>query len=362
MFEPMRIRSRLRDYTVHFAGDFRETLARALHGGGFLMGDANVYKHYRDDLDNIACEEARLLLEPSESTKTMETCTEIIERLVDSGVRRGQTLVALGGGVIQDVTAFTASILYRGIEWSFVPTTLLGQADSCIGSKSSINLGDKKNLVGSFYPPSEVFIHTSFLESLPADEIRSGIGEILHYYLYANSPKLELLVEKYADLIADPTLLTEHIYESLTIKKPVVEADEFDLGERQKFNYGHTFGHAIESLTAYSVNHGQAVTVGMDMANYLSVWLGLMGQDRYKSLRALLTVNFPSYDWSTIDVDRYMALLACDKKNTLDGVLTCILAEGPGNLRKHDVPLDGELRSVIARYLADAGSNVRSLG
>src|SRR5271157_5866279 len=142
-----------------------------------------------------------------------------------------------------DITAFVASILYRGLEWSFFPTTLLAQGDSCIGSKTSINLGDKKNLIGNFYPPSSIYIDTAFLESLETDDIKSGIGEMLHFYYYANSSYIDKLIGNYIHAISNRSTLIEYIRESLSIKKSVIEIDEFDKGERNKFNYGHTFGH-----------------------------------------------------------------------------------------------------------------------
>ena len=237
--------------------------------------------------------------------------------------------MAIGGGIIQDVTAFSASIIYRGIEWSFFPTTLLAQADSCIGSKTSINLGNKKNLIGNFYPPTEIYIDTAFLATLPEADILSGIGEMLHYYYYAASPFFEKIISKRPQLLSERRLLRDYIRESLQIKKGVIEIDEFDKGERNKFNYGHTFGHALETITDYGIKHGQAVTVGMDIANYLSVRMRLMGQALFDTLHAKLAVNFPGYNFSKCNMEAYFDALAKDKKN-IGSNLGCILSEGPG--------------------------------
>ncbi|MCG6536478.1 MAG: 3-dehydroquinate synthase, partial [Syntrophales bacterium LBB04] len=247
--------------------------------------------------------------------------------------------------------AFSASIIYRGIEWSFFPTTLLAQADSCIGSKTSINLGDKKNLIGNFYPPADVFIDTTFLNSLAVEDIKSGIGEILHYYLYAASPFFDELIRDYAMIIKDRDLLMKHIRESLNIKKSVIEDDEFDRGERNKFNYGHTFGHAIESVTDYAVKHGQAVTVGMDLANYVSMKMGFMKPEIFHDLHTKLYINFPEFDFNGINLDRYFDLLSKDKKN-IGSSVGCILAEAPGILLKKQLPLDDHLRKMIHAYFA----------
>jgi 3-dehydroquinate synthase len=257
----------------------------------------------------------------------------------------------MGGGIIQDVTAFSASIIYRGVDWAFFPTTLLAQTDSCIGSKTSINLGDKKNLVGNFYPPADVFIDTAFLSSLTIDDIKSGIGEILHYYIYAANPLIDELIRDYGLVIKDRNLLARYIRESLKIKKSVIEGDEFDRGERNKFNYGHTFGHALESVTDYAIKHGHAVTVGMDMANFVSVKMGFMPPETFRNLHEKLSVNLPGYDWKRINFDRYFDALSKDKKN-IGSSVGCILARDMGMLFKQQLPLDDGFKQMIRDYFS----------
>lgn len=349
MPERITITSKSRTYSVDFVDDGFASLAGMLKEHAFAVCDAVLYDVYRDGFGPVLPKDRTLIVEANEQNKTIDKCKEILEVLVERQVRRDHRLVAIGGGIIQDVTAFSASVLYRGIEWAFVPTTLLAQADSCIGSKTSINLGEKKNLIGNFYPPSQVVIDTAFLESLGADDIKSGIGEMLHFYLYADSPLAAKLIANHAAVIADRSLLVEYIEGSLAIKKRVIEVDEFDTGERNKFNYGHTFGHAIESLTDYSVKHGQAVTVGMDLANYLSVQLGLMERRTYEGLHGMLSVNFPRVCWDGCDWDRYFALLAKDKKNT-GRELRCIVARSPGDLVVQQVPMDERFCGLVRTY------------
>lgn len=348
----LTIRSHLRDYGVHFVEDLAVPLRELADGNAFFVIDALVWRIYAPALQAAVGSDRLLTVEAAETNKTLDKVREIIETLVDRRVRRGDRLVAVGGGIIQDVTAFAASITYRGIEWSFLPTTLLAQADSCIGSKTSINLGDRKNLVGNFYPPSDIYIDTGFLESLSVDDIKSGIGEILHYYIYANDDALDDLLRDYATLIRDRRLLSTHIRRSLEIKRSVIEADEFDRGERNKFNYGHTFGHALESVTGYAVKHGQAVTVGMDLANYMSATLGLMSDERFRDLHRRLSVNFPEYDLATIDLEAYFMALSKDKKNVGDNV-GCILAQDVGILLKRQLPMDDIFRETIRRYFLE---------
>ena len=261
--------------------DFSIPLAKELGSGSFFIIDSNVYKLYFEN--NIFDKSAKnfLIIKASELNKSIDKCMEIIEILVEKKIRHNQRMVAIGGGIIQDITSFTASIYLRGIEWSFFPTTLLAQADSCIGGKTSINLGTLKNIVGNFNPPVKIYLDIDFLATLSKEDIKSGIGEILHFYYYSNSPYIKEIANTYDDLIINPKSLLKYINESLMIKKTVIETDEFDKSERNKFNYGHTFGHAIETSSNYVIKHGQAVTVGMDIANYISYYLGLIDLDEY---------------------------------------------------------------------------------
>lgn len=351
MSDNMRIRSLFRYYNVNFIDDFTATLKGVVDRRAFFIVDALVWRVYADRISEIIPEGRFLIVEAIESNKSLEKCREVIEILVERQIRRDELLVAIGGGIIQDVTAFSASIIYRGIDWAFFPTTLLAQADSCIGSKTSINLGDKKNLVGNFYPPTDVFIDPTFLNSLTIDDIKSGIGEILHYYLYAASPFFDELICDYEMMIRDRRLLVKHIRESLKIKSSVIENDEFDREERNKFNYGHTFGHAIESVTDYTIKHGQAVTVGMDMANYVSMKMGFMSPEIFHGLHTKLSINFPNFVWDRINLDRYFDLLSKDKKNKGSNV-GCILAKAPGLLLKQQLSLNDPLRNIIHTYFA----------
>lgn len=345
----LRIKSIFRNYDVSFIRDFMEPLRKLVKRHAFVVIDAAIWNLYREKLKKLISEEYLFIVEANEENKSLDKCREIIETLIDKQLRRNEKIVAIGGGIIQDVTAFSASITYRGIEWVFFPTTLLAQADSCIGSKTSINLGDKKNLIGNFYPPSDIFIDISLLESLSADDIKSGIGEIMHYYIYAASPLLDELLRDYSMAIKDRKLLLKHIRESLKIKKSVIEDDEFDRGERNKFNYGHTFGHALESVTNYALKHGQAVTVGMDMANYMSMRMGFMKQEVFQSIHTKLLTNYPEYNWMAIDIDRYFNLLTKDKKNVGSNV-GCILAKNIGMLFKKQLPLDDNFKEIVNAF------------
>lgn len=360
MPDPIIIHSKFRTYTVCFIESFAEPLKNYIRRGCFAIVDAAIRKAYADHFDCFVPKDQMLVIEATEHNKTLEKSKEIIETLVERNFRKNDSLVAIGGGIIQDLTAFTASILYRGVDWSFFPTTLLAQADSCIGGKTSINLGNKKNLVGNLYPPTIVYIDVSFLKTLPEEEILSGIGEMLHFYYYAASPLFNKIISEREQLLADRLLLATYIHESLQIKKSVIEIDEDDRGERNKFNYGHTFGHALESVTAYAVNHGQAVTVGMDIANYLSMKQGILDRDSYKQTHTLLTANFPPYEWRSLDIERYIEYLSKDKKN-IGSDLVCILSKGFGRLIKQRVVMNESFRESLRAYFASISPSTNKL-
>jgi len=352
MSESFTVKSRIADYEVHFVDSFEAVISHADPQTCFFVMDEGLTELYKDRFKNILPEQQILAVQASEQNKTLDYCQAVIKRLIQKNIRKNFTLVAVGGGIIQDITAFISSILFRGICWEFYPTTLLAQADSCIGSKTSINFESFKNILGGFYPPARIFIDVEFLKTLPTEEIRSGIGEILHFYLIADSKMTESLVEKYDELIATKELLKEFIIESLRIKKEVIERDEFDRGERNLFNYGHTFGHAIESVSKYKVNHGQAVTMGMDIANYISMNLEYLDRDSFEWMHKVLKRNMPSFRLGEKQINDYFNALSRDKKNIGEN-LSCILCFGLARMRKIEVPLDDRLKSLILSYFGE---------
>ena len=279
----------------------------------FYIIDKNIGHIYRDKLSNILNSDRVLLIEATEKNKSLDKFPAYVDSLVNAKVRRGQNLVAIGGGIIQDITCFLASTMMRGLPWIFYPTTLLAQSDSCIGSKSSINSGEVKNILGTFTPPKKVIIDTKFLESLQEKDILSGIGE-MHAI---NSPEsFDLISENYERLKGDSRIMEKFILQSLLMKKKLIEIDEFDVGPRNVMNYGHSFGHAIESATNYAIPHGIAVTMGMDIANYVASKLGVSKAMHFERMHPVLDKNCKSYRQVSIDIISLMKALAKDKKNS----------------------------------------------
>lgn len=348
MSEDLFIQSNLRKYQVCFTDNFSAELESCVQSPSIVIMDAKVRDFFRARLSFLHSESV-VTIEAKEDNKTMDFSQQLLRQLLDKKVKKNYRLIAVGGGITQDITAFTASILFRGVEWLFFPTTLLAQGDSCIGSKTSINFSGFKNLLGNFYPPSAIYIDTFFLDSLAESDIKSGIGEMMHFFLYARSPHANEMMQEYDSLLRERGKLKRYIQASLQIKKDVVERDEFDRGERALFNYGHTFGHALESLTGYAIAHGQAVTIGMDLANYISWKKGLLSQQNFETLHKLLEKNLLRFKFDKKQIDKYITALSRDKKNTGEG-LTCILMNDLGHLEKQAIPIDDFLRDTVLIY------------
>lgn len=348
MSDTLKVKSIYREYYVNFTEQITNILKELMDDKCFFIIDKNILRLYSSELQTIPSDRI-INVEAVEANKTPEYCLTLLEVLIEKGIKRSSVLVAIGGGITQDITAFISTILFRGVEWIFIPTTLLAQADSCIGSKSSINFKNVKNLLGSFWPPSRIYISSHFLNSLLEEDIKSGIGEMLHYYYYKNSSLTHLLISEYAEILERRNLLIKFLMESLRIKKELIELDEFDKGPRIKFNYGHTFGHAIEALTQHKINHGQAVTIGMDLANYLSFCLNYINEESYLAWQKELAKNFPAFSWNDFSPEEYFHFLSKDKKNVNEN-LTCILTRGKGELFIHEYALDESGKKRIQDY------------
>lgn len=205
-----------------------------------------------------------IFIEAVEERKTLETVGEICEELAVRRLPRNGHLVALGGGIVQDVSTLVASLYMRGISWSYVPTTLLGMVDSAVGGKSSINVGVSKNLVGNIYPPDKILIDIGFCRSLTRVDVLCGLSEALKILFCGGSSKIEEFLDQQPDV--QSANLEELVWHSLKTKVEFLRVDEFDRAERRLLNFGHTFGHALETGSNYKIPHGIAVAYGMWMA------------------------------------------------------------------------------------------------
>ena len=348
----LTIKSSIHDYSVTEYPDLAEAVRSVSAGRNVfaLIDKALLDLPHRAAFDAIPAERVTAV-EATESQKSIENLPWLFSSLLERGFRRDCELLAVGGGVIQDAACFIASVLLRGVRWSFVPTTLLAQCDSCIGSKSSINIGRFKNQIGNFYPPNEIALTAGVLSTLPRDEIRSGMGEVIKLHLLSGEAEVAVLHQWLPACETEPAALRELIWSSLRIKQRYIEVDEFDKGIRNILNYGHTFGHAYESVTGYAIPHGIAVSLGMASATFVSEKLGLAPAGHFAEVNSLLVPWYAPYHLqvAALDVDQVLGAMKLDKKNT-STVMNCILTGGYGKMEKRAVNPATELRPLLREF------------
>ncbi|MEW8538287.1 MAG: 3-dehydroquinate synthase [Candidatus Thiodiazotropha endolucinida] len=292
------------------------------------------------------------ILPDGEEFKTLEVLNRIYTALLKGHFTRRSTLVALGGGVIGDMTGFAAATYQRGVEFIQVPTTLLSQVDSSVGGKTGVNHLLGKNMIGAFYQPQLVLADTSTLNTLDDRQLSSGLAEVIKYGLIVDAEFFSWLEENMDALLArDPGSLAYAIERSCRCKTDVVEADEKEAGQRALLNLGHTFGHAIETGMGYGEwLHGEAVATGMCMAADLSRregWISEQSCDRIYRLieRAKLPIEPPV----ELSVDRFLELMAVDKK-VLDGRLRLVLLKEIGSSLVTDDFKMHNLNETLSQY------------
>ena len=300
-----------------------------------IVSNTTVAPLYADavsaSLRHAGVESSRILLPDGEQFKNWETLNSIFDFLLERHCDRTSTLIALGGGVVGDITGFAAASYQRGIPFIQIPTTLLAQVDSSVGGKTAINHPRGKNMIGAFYQPELVLADTEVLSTLPDRELRAGLAEVIKYGLIRDLPFLEWLEENLDHLLArKPEALAFAIARSCKNKAEVVSADEREKGERALLNLGHTFGHAIEAGMGYGVwLHGEAVAAGTMMAAELSFRLGWLDADDLERIedlfqRAGLPTVGPEMGTTT-----YLELMQHDKK-VQNGKMNLILLERIG--------------------------------
>ena len=343
------VKSSIHDYDVNFIEDFRNHLNNNLLEGDYIIIDNNILNIYKDDLKVL--EDFNFIgIDSNENQKSYEGLIPIIDSLINNGFKKNHRLIAIGGGITQDITSFIASTLYRGVHWIFYPTSLLAQGDSCIGSKTSINFRKFKNQIGGFYPPNSVHIYLNFTKSLKQSEIKSGMGEMLHYFIVSSEKDFLFYKKYYLDAFVNTESLLKIISRSLMIKKRYIEKDEFDKNIRQVFNYGHSFGHAIESLTNYKIPHGIAVSFGMDIANFISYKMDLIDNKTRKDILEVTSNIWKGYDLKEIRLDKLINALKKDKKN-IGNKLGLILNNGYGKIFKKLIDPNEKFKNILIEYL-----------
>lgn len=309
--------------------------------------DKVVWDLYKTEL-NID-EDKIIFIDAQEDKKRPNEALEICEQFIIKGVKRKDTIVAIGGGITQDLVTFATSVLYRGIKWIWLPTTLLAQADSCIGGKSSLNYKSWKNIIGNFYPPSQIIVQDNFLDTLSDADIRSGIGEILKVHLLSGKESAQLIIDQMAEYKNNKEVLSNMIFNSLKLKNHILEIDPLDQGLRLKMNYGHSFGHALEAATNFGIPHGLAVTIGLDMANFIALKMDKLTKDEFEILHNTIIHNMSSSDYVKFEFDDFISALEKDKKNDTQNY-NVIIPTRFGEVELTPIAMDEKSKKLFANY------------
>ena len=287
----------------------------------FIITDRNVNQIYSNILLKYFEEEKvyHYILEPGESSKSFLTLENILSVMIEKGLTRNSKIIAFGGGVVGDIAGFCASIYMRGIGFIQIPTTLLAQVDSSVGGKTAVNMPGGKNMIGSFYQPEAVFIDSSTLNTLPKNEIISGIGEILKYGIIWDYEFLNYIDENLDSLLSlEENTIKTVIKTCCTIKAEILSRDERESGIRKILNFGHTIAHSLETLTEYKkYTHGEAVLIGMYYESLMAKRLELVDSEYFAKIENFLLRLEVDFDISEFSIDSLVQIMMKDKKNRM---------------------------------------------
>lgn len=347
----LRITSNTEDYYVEFTEKiynvFRQ-LSRK-HTAHFLI-DSIVFETYKKLFTGSLDRASVYSFKATEERKNLQEVYRYANFLLSKKIQKNHTIIVVGGGVVQDIGSFTSHILFRGIDWIFIPTTLLTIADSCIGSKSGINIGRYKNQLGAFHHPSKIYIDSSFLHTLPQNELINGKGEIIKHAVIKGEPAFSYIMNNLDSIGRNKKITDAIIQKSLLIKKEIIEEDEYEKkGIRKLLNYGHTFGHALEGYSKNKISHGIAVLNGMDMANFISLKRNFLSQNECKYLHACIKKYIPYKKNPIKNIDKYMSFLAYDKK-AIGNSIQVIVCKEIGHTMSIKIKLDKRFITEIVEY------------
>jgi 3-dehydroquinate synthase len=322
-----------------------------------LLVDKKIHELYIKDvkeLNNIPT----FLVDAVESSKEITTVLDVITFLEKNQATKTSMLYVVGGGIVQDLGAFAGAMYKRGLPWTFIPTTLLAQGDSCVGGKTALNHKNTKNLLALFSAPRKVIIDAGFLPTLAKDDVSSGIGEIFRLCVTGGKSFLDVLIKELPSFLqGDGAATNRLIAASLLVKKAVVELDEFELDIRRSMNYGHSFGHALEALTNYKIPHGIAVAIGILIENEVSYQRKILSLEGRNLLLEVGKKIIPAESMRILadtSLDGILDLLKRDKKAE-GAVLKLATLENVGQMRFLDFMLnetgEAELRKAVTEVL-----------
>jgi 3-dehydroquinate synthase len=341
--------------TILIADGLLDRLAALLddHGVGgrrFIVSSPVIWRLHGAEVQRALGGEEPILIPDGERYKNLQSVSRIYEALIRAGADRGSAIVAVGGGVIGDTAGFAAATYLRGVTLAHVPTTLLAQVDSSIGGKVGVNHALGKNLIGAFHQPRVVVIDPLLLHTLPRREFRSGLYEVVKYGMIASRDLFDRIAHDTKAIFArDPAVLVPAIVESCRIKADVVSKDEREGGLRRILNFGHTIGHALESVTRYRrFRHGEAIALGMIGAADLAVTRGALADRERRALADLITALGPLPAIADLQIEDILEGIRRDKK-VVHGRLHFVLAIAIGATTTVDDVTEDELRTVLVR-------------
>ncbi len=311
----------------------------------FIVTDSNVYALYRDWFERWFLNAEIFVLPAGEENKNFQSLYAILEKMTGAGMRRTSRLFAVGGGVVGDIGGLAAALYMRGISCVQIPTTLLSQVDSSVGGKTAVDLGGVKNVVGAFYQPCEVLVDPTFLKTLPAREIKCGLGEIVKYTALSSEIFDGLQA---GDNWLDLKFLTGLIVGCIRHKAMVVAADEREVGERKSLNVGHTTGHAVELF--YQLSHGESVLYGMLLETRLAISAGVCEENYGEALIALIEKALALEPKGQVDFCQISAAAQkarLDKKNGEDGKIQMAVAKAKGEWTMLSLPFAEYEKALI---------------
>lgn len=316
-----------------------------------IVTDSNVNPLYgaevEDIVGTISGECMRYVFPAGEESKTLDTVKEIYKFLIENHFNRKDLLIALGGGVVGDLTGYTAATYLRGIEFIQIPTTLLSQADSSIGGKSGVDFDGYKNMVGAFYMPKLVYMNIATLQSLSDRQFYSGFAEVMKSALIKDGNFYEWLIDQMYEICErDVETLSEMVERSCTIKKLVVEKDPLEKGDRALLNFGHTIGHAIEKYMNFTMTHGECVALGCVAAAFISWKKNWLSMEEYYEIRDMFVPFYLPISIDNLDIEEVLRLTRSDKKAE-NGYIKFILLKKVGKALIDKTVTDDEIREAL---------------
>lgn len=349
-----------RGYPIHIATDYggldKAVTAAGISGKMVLITDSNVDKYQAQECMDVLLSNgynvSKHVIEAGEKSKNLDTVRKIYEHLVSLKLDRSASLIALGGGVTGDITGFVASTFLRGINFIQVPTTLLAQADSSVGGKVGVDFMGNKNIVGTFYQPKFVYLNVNSLKTLPKRELQSGLAEVVKHGIITDSDFYEYVDYNVNRIFLYDKKVLQYISKmNCSIKGSVVEQDEKESGLRAILNFGHTIGHAVESVSDFELLHGECVSIGMVGAFKLAQYLGMVNeQETAKITTTLEKIGLPVRA-SGFDEEHVYNQMFFDKK-VKGGKLVFVLPKAIGSVIQCVVDDEELIRRVLKELLA----------